>query len=476
MNNTRIIIKNPGGPKALQLVQEDLPEPQDGEIRVKVLTTGVSFSDIMLREGAYEQHPGFPVTPGADIVGIVDKLGPNVSELNVGDKVIGLTDTGGYAKYVCVPANDIVKVPSNIDPILIEPIALNYLAAYQMLHRLANIDKSETILIHGAAGGVGSAIAHLGQQLQLKMYGSVSARKHQEIREFGVEPIDYRKQYVFKRIMQLTEGGVDVVFDPIGGLHWRDSYQCLRPCGRLIIYGTRSQPIRGFFKSFRAYLHKKNAPVISLLKLLFSNKSVIGYNATLHKQFKPNQYREDLTKLVTMVADGTLKPLIADTFVLEEAHEAHTMMQKSKHIGRIVLICNEDAGVQTQVASHIETSADEDEQEPEKLEASAEETHAPLIQAAAVAKPSKPKPKHLAPKQPVKKSAQPAPQQMPPAQKTTQPAQQQKPPVQKPAQPTQQQKPPVQQKTHPASNNETKAEKLISSKQKPRIVVPPRVS
>ena len=181
-----------------------------------------------------------PFTPGEDIVGVVDKLGEGVSTVEPGQMVAGVTfgDAGGYAEFICLPASELVPVPSGVDPAEAVCLVVNYLTAHMAMHRTANVRSGERILVHGAAGGVGSALLELGKLAGLEMYGTASKYNHELVSALGATPIDYRTEDFVERIRSLTGDGVDAVFDPIGGARqiWR-SYRALRKGGRLVWFG-----------------------------------------------------------------------------------------------------------------------------------------------------------------------------------------------------------------------------------------------
>src|SRR5947207_6034950 len=161
VKHTRIIVTHYGGPDALGVVEEECPEPKDGEVRVRVLAAGVSLPDIMARQGIHPETPRVPFTPGWDLVGVVDRLGDGVSGIEPGQRVAALPIHGAYAEFVCLPQRELVPVPSGLDAAEAVSVILNGITAYQMLHRSAKVSKGQRVLIHGAAGGVGSALLQL---------------------------------------------------------------------------------------------------------------------------------------------------------------------------------------------------------------------------------------------------------------------------------------------------------------------------
>src|SRR5262245_23137218 len=170
MRHTRIVVNQYAGPEALRVVEEECPEPKDGEARVRVLTAGVSLPDVMMREGIHPETPRLPFTPGWDLVGVVDRLGAGVFGIEPGQIVAALPIHGAYAEFVCLPQSELVPVPAGLDAGEAVCLILNYVTAYQMLHRSAKVQPSQRVLIHGAAGGVGSALLQLGRVAGLQMY------------------------------------------------------------------------------------------------------------------------------------------------------------------------------------------------------------------------------------------------------------------------------------------------------------------
>src|SRR5262245_36439360 len=244
MRQTRIIGTHYGGPDELRVVEEPCPEPKPGQVRVRVLAAGVSVPDLMMREGVHPETPALPFTPGWDLVGVADRLGDGVSGIEPGQIVAALPIHGAYAEFVCLPQRELVPVPAGLDAAEAVSLVLNYITAYQMLHRSAKVRLGQRVLIHGAAGGVGTALLQLGRLAGLAMYGTCSSRGASAVSDLGGIPIDYQHQDFVKAIHDLTGEGVDVAFDGIGGTHiWR-SRKALRPGGKVVAYGLTSS-LRG---------------------------------------------------------------------------------------------------------------------------------------------------------------------------------------------------------------------------------------
>src|SRR5512138_2314245 len=185
MRHTRVVVTHYGGPDALQVLEEERPEPKQGEVRVRVQAAGVSLPDIMAREGIHPETPRVPFTPGWDLVGEVDQLGDGVSGIEQGQIVAAMPIHGAYAEYVCLPQRELVPVPPGVDPAEAVSLVLNYVTAYQMLHRSARVEPGQRVLVHGASGGVGTALLQLGRLVGLEMYGTCSPRSAAAVSDLG---------------------------------------------------------------------------------------------------------------------------------------------------------------------------------------------------------------------------------------------------------------------------------------------------
>jgi len=238
----RVIVDHYGGPEVVRVVEDQVPKPGQGEVRVRVLAAGVSFTDSQLRAGTYiPGGPKPPFTPGYELVGVVDELGPGCCRLHVGDRIGALTVWGADAESVCVPEAGAVEVPEDLDPAEVVSLVFTYMTAYQVLHRTARVKTGETVLVHGAAGRVGIAELELGAVAGVRLFGTCSGRDKLAVERLGAVAIDYRIEDFVARIRQLTRGeGVDVVLDSLGGPISLRSYGVLRPGGRLVVSaGTR---------------------------------------------------------------------------------------------------------------------------------------------------------------------------------------------------------------------------------------------
>jgi NADPH:quinone reductase-like Zn-dependent oxidoreductase len=346
MRQMRIVVTHYGGPDELRAVEEERPEPKPGEVRVKVLAAGVSLPDVMMREGIHPETPRLPFTPGWDLVGVADRLGDGVSEIEPGQIVAALPISGAYSEFLCLPERELVPVPSGLDPAEAVSLILNYVTAYQMLHRSAKVRPGQRVLIHGAAGGVGSALLQLGRLAGLEMYGTCSSRGASTVSDLGGIPIDYEHQDFVEEIHRLTSGGVDAVFDSIGGTHiWR-SRKALRSGGTVVAYGLTGSLRGGRLASGRSGgRHRFRAIAIFGLYiaggwLLPGRKRVVPYSIQWLKRLKPDLFRQDLTALFELLQQQKIKPLIAGRFPLAEAKQAQELLGKGGVTGKIVLVPN----------------------------------------------------------------------------------------------------------------------------------------
>jgi NADPH:quinone reductase-like Zn-dependent oxidoreductase len=344
MRYTRIIVTHYGGPDALRVVEEECPEPQDGEVRVRVLAAGVSLPDLMMREGIHPETPPLPFTPGWDLIGVVDRLGAGISGLAPGQTVAALPITGAYAEFVCLPPRELVPVPSGLDAAEAVSLVLNYVTAYQMLHRSAKVRPGQRVLIHGAAGGVGSALVQLGRLAGLEMYGTCSSRGASAVADLGALPIDYQHQDFVKEIYRLTSEGVDVVFDGIGGTHiWR-SRTALRPGGRVVVYGLTASLRGGRLAAGRpGRRHRFRGIAIFGVYiaggwLLPGRKRVVPYSIQWLKRLRPAWFRQDVIALFALLHQHKIKPLTAQRLPLAEARHAHELLGQGGVTGKIVLV------------------------------------------------------------------------------------------------------------------------------------------
>jgi NADPH2:quinone reductase len=299
-----------------------------------------------MREGIHPETPALPFTPGWDLVGVVDRLGDGASAIEPGQIVAALPISGAYAEFVCQPQRELVPVPSGLDAAEAVSLVLNYITAYQMLHSSAQVRPGQRVLIHGAAGGVGSALLQLGRLAGLEMYGTCSSRGASVVSDLGGIPIDYQQQDFVKEMHDRTGAGVDVVFDGIGGTHiWR-SRKALRPGGRVVAYGITSSLRGGRLASGRSGRRQRFRGIAIFAVyivggwLLPGRKRVVPYSIQWLKRLRPALFRQDLIALFDLLKQQKIKPLLARRFPLVEARHAHELLGKGGVTGKIVLVRN----------------------------------------------------------------------------------------------------------------------------------------
>ena len=341
MKYKHIVIPRFGGQENLSLAETELLEPRANEVRVKVLAAGVSFADILMRKGVHPESWNLgkiPFTPGWDVVGIIDKFGDKVSTWQTGQMVAALPIVGGYSEYINLSSDELVPVPPGLDHAEAVSLVLNYITAYQMLHRCAHINAGESILINGgAAGGVGTALLQLGKLAGLKkMYGATSNEKHDIVSNLGGIPIDYKSVDLVQEIINVTghddddegERGVDAVFDGIGGKSLKASYEILRSGGKLVAYGgTPTTDLEDWLMMFT-------------LNLVPDKRNFMLYSIQTLKRLKPDWFHEDLILLLDLLKRRKIKPIISTRMPLNQAAQAHELLSGGSITGKIVLICN----------------------------------------------------------------------------------------------------------------------------------------
>ena len=331
------------------MVDDDDPRPGPGEVCVRVLAAGVSFTDSQLRAGTYFHVPKPPFTPGYELVGVVEELGPGCSRLREGDCVGALTVWGAYAERVCVPEWEAVEVPEDLDPAEVVSLVFPYMTAHQVLHRVAMVKSEETVLVHGAAGRVGTALLELGALAGLRLYGTASARNRAAVEQLGAVAIDYRNEDFVALVRELPGKGVDVALDGLGGALSLRSFRVLRPGGRLVVFGHYSTLAQGR-KSRRGWIEWYAATAtVALWGLLSPRRRVLAYRIQKLRERPrprgtgggpryPEWFREDFAALLDLLRRGEIHPVVAERLPLSEARRAHELLERSAATGKLVLV------------------------------------------------------------------------------------------------------------------------------------------
>jgi NADPH:quinone reductase-like Zn-dependent oxidoreductase len=330
-----------GGPEVLQVVEQPaIPEPGPGEVRIKVLAAGTGFTDTMIRRGRYPDFKGpLPFTPGYEIVGVAEKVGPGVTAALEGRMVADLCVVGGYAQYAIRPSRFLVPVPDGIDPAEAVCVPLAYLTAFQMLTRCRNLSSKATILVVGASGTVGTALLDLARHLGLKAIGTCSAANLPVIERFGAAAIDYRAGDFVTAVRHLTAGGagVDIAFDAIGGAHFGRSFACLAPGGLLVGYGSQTMAV-GRESLVAAGLGLARLKLWSAFSFLFGARRAVFYSITARRSTHPDEFNTDMAALFQLLRAGTIRPVVIERLPLAAASEVHARIDRGGLGGKIVLL------------------------------------------------------------------------------------------------------------------------------------------
>lgn len=334
----QVFIPRHGPPDVLELREAPVPAPGEGEIRVRVRAAGVNFSDILARLGLYPDAPKPPFVVGYEVAGVIEAVGRAVSGLHEGDRVVALTRFGGYADAVVVPAEQAFRFPDRLSDAEAAAVPVNYLTSALGLYRMAALSPGETVLINNAGGGVGIAATQLARLRRAVVLGTASAPKHAALRSFGVEhPIDYRTADVARSVREITRGrGVDVALDPLGGQSFVTSYRMLAPLGRLIVFGLSAAAPgerRSLFRAFSAWLA---TPKFDPMSLINRNRGVFGLHLG-HLWTERAALVPLMDLLLGELGAGRLSPVVARTFPLERAADAHRFIQARQNIGKVVL-------------------------------------------------------------------------------------------------------------------------------------------
>ncbi|MFI9080489.1 medium chain dehydrogenase/reductase family protein [Streptomyces sioyaensis] len=334
----RVVVDRFGGPEVLRVAEDNGPLPGPGEVCVRVLAAGVSFTDAQLRAGTYLGGPKPPFTPGYELVGVVEELGPGCRRLREGDRVGALTVWGADAERVCVPEAYAVEVPENLDPAEVVSLVFPYMTAYQLLHRTAMVKRGETVLVHGAAGRVGTAVLELGALAGLRLYGTASARDRATVERLGAVAIDYRNEDFMARVRELTGNGVDVALDGIGGAVSLRSFRALRPGGRLVVFGSYATLAHGH-KNWRGVIEWYAATTsVAIWSLLSPRRRVLSYRIQKLRIRHQDWFREDFRVLLDLLRRDKIHPVVAERLPLTEARRAHELLDRSAATGKLVLV------------------------------------------------------------------------------------------------------------------------------------------
>ncbi|WP_079479251.1 quinone oxidoreductase family protein [Halobacillus salinus] len=319
-----IQFKQFGGPDVLETVDVDEPILESDQVLIKVKAIGVNYADTARREGAYVVPTPLPFIPGAEVAGVVEDVGNPDSRFKKGDRVVTLIGSGGYAEYVAAKEQTLIPIPDNVDDQMAVALPLQGLTAYHILLTMGRMEKGETVLVHAAAGGVGSLAVQLA-----KHYGAgnviataSSDAKLALAKELGADHVvNYTEPNWREAVLEASDGrGVDVALEMAGGEVFHETIKCMRPFGRVVTYGVASG----------------ETPQLNAAGLMNRNLSVIGFFLPQIMK-KPVLFEKSLQELLLLVKYGDLKLTVGGVFGLEEAAHVHEIMQARKTKGKLVL-------------------------------------------------------------------------------------------------------------------------------------------
>lgn len=321
------------------MAERAAPQPGPGQLRVHVHAAGLNFAEVAARQGLYPDAPKPPCVLGYEGAGVVDAVGPGVDAKRIGQRVLFMSDFGAHAEQVVVPQEAAVELPADLSFEAAAAIPVNYATAWQLLFEVARIRPGDRVLVHMAAGGVGTAVLQLARTVRdVTVFGTASAGKHGYLRAQGCDhPIDYRTADYADVVRELTGGeGVDFVLDPLGGRDWRKGYRLLRPGGLLIAYGF-ANVVRGHRRRpLHVLAQLATVPRFEPMRLMRHNRGVAGVHmGTLARH--PERLRHALTHVVRLAAEGTVRPVIDTAFPFERAAEAHRRLEARRNVGKVVL-------------------------------------------------------------------------------------------------------------------------------------------
>ena len=333
----KIVYPRAGGVETIQIVEEDDPVPQSDQVCVRIHRAGINFAELMMRQGLYGSSPDFPFTPGYEASGVVIGVGDQVATLKEGDRVLAMTGFGGYSEKVCMDARRVIPIPDSVSFDQAAAIPVTYGTAFHMLVHLGRISKGDSVLIHHAAGGVGTAVAQICQSFGASLVvGTASTPKRGFVESMGMRFVDREGEDFEEVCKDLTDGkGVHHAIDPVGGRHLLRSYKSLRKGGKLYYFGA-SAAVKGEKRSRLSELRMWwGMPRFDPLKLMTSNKAVFGVHMGLLED--ETVFKGHLASLSEMLEEGEIDPVIDSVWRFEKVAEAQMHMHDRKNRGKVLL-------------------------------------------------------------------------------------------------------------------------------------------
>ncbi len=334
----KVLISKAGSPEVLKIVEQERLVPNKGEVTIRVQNAGINFADLMMRLGIYgKQAPPIPFTPGYEVSGVITALGEGVVEFEKGQRVAAVTGINGYSQEVNVPVKQVVSIGDDVSFEAAAAMPVTYLTAYHMLVELGNIKEGDIVLIHHAAGGVGTAAIQIAKSYGAgTIFGVASGAKKEFVENLGVRFIDRDKEDFVDVVKKETNGaGVHHALDPVGGEHLKKSFKSLRSGGKLYAFGGSSF-VRGpkIFK-LTALWRLLRSPKFSPLNMIGKNKAIFGVHMGTIKDM--DLMRREIEALVLMLNEKKIEPIIDSVFHFEDVVKAHYYIHNRKNRGKVLL-------------------------------------------------------------------------------------------------------------------------------------------
>ena len=331
------LVKNGAANDAFEIREAEKPKAGAEEVLIKVEGFGLNFADVMARLGLYKDCPPLPAILGYDIVGRVEETGENVTNLKVGDRVTAMTRFGGYAEYAITDARAAAKIPEQMDVSVAGALTTQYCTAYYCAEEMVRLHEGDRVLVHSAAGGVGTALVQLAKRKKCIIYGTVgSDEKVSFLKEQGVDfPINYRKHDFAKEIKKISNGErLDVVFDAVGGDYVKKGFKLLGAGGRLVLYGAAQMAGKNILGKIKVGL---GFGLYHPAPLMMKSKSILGVYLLQIGDYRPAMLKRCLENVVQLTEAGELSPGIGKKFPFEKVGEAHAHLESRQSIGKIVV-------------------------------------------------------------------------------------------------------------------------------------------
>lgn len=335
-----VTIPKHGQPSVLEVREYPDPTPGAGEVRIAVRAAGLNFAEISARQGLYPDAPKPPCVVGYEVAGLVDAVGSGVTQFREGDRVLAMTRFGGHASSVVAPIATVFPMPAKMSFAEGAALPVNYLTAHHMMFYLGTVHPRSTLLVHAAAGGVGTAVLQLAKLVDgLTTFGTASASKHDYLRALGcTHPIDYRTEDYVQVVKEKTKGrGVDIVLDPMGGENWKKSWSLLAPAGRWVAFGFSAGIAGSSLSYLRVAMQAVKTPFVTPLAAMNDNKSLQGCNMG-HLWDETTILEPQIRRLLELYESGVIKPHVDAEIPFDRAAEAHVMLEERKNKGKVVLV------------------------------------------------------------------------------------------------------------------------------------------